>query len=132
MRQAAEDRDCDALRFRTFRSAAPLPPGRAGSRHTAVAASASVFEGDPLRRSLVPAGVLLFWLVGWLCFPRAAALWTLLGLLVPAFPVLTQLALLSVSPIRDWPHRTLSALRDIAAARSRRRSSSHFCRTRRW
>jgi cyclic beta-1,2-glucan synthetase len=62
--------------------------------------------GDNLRRSLLPPALLLFFLVGWLWLPGSPLVWTLLGLLTPAWPFITSLVSESVRLVTgqaSWP-----------------------------
>lgn len=56
---------------------------------------------DNLRRSLVPASLMLFLVLSWMLAPQSAWGWTALGLLVTAFPLLAQ----SISVLRSWSTR---------------------------
>ena len=47
---------------------------------------------DNLRRSLVPAGLILYFALAWLALPGAAWQWTVAGTVVVAFPILAHLA----------------------------------------
>jgi cyclic beta-1,2-glucan synthetase len=47
---------------------------------------------DNLRRSLLAPALLLFFLAGWLWLPGSPLVWTLLGLLTPAWPFISQSA----------------------------------------
>src|SRR6185369_6696009 len=67
---------------------------------------------DNLRRSLVPAGMLLLLIVGWLAFPALAPLVTVCALGVLAFPLIVQL----IGLLRGRPRGT-SLPRHVQAAK---------------
>ncbi len=53
---------------------------------------------DNLRRSLVAPAVMALLVVGWMILPNGAALWTLAGLLILAFPLAAQIFMI----VRGW------------------------------
>jgi cyclic beta-1,2-glucan synthetase len=58
---------------------------------------------DNLRRSLIPPSLLLLLVAGWTLLPGSSWVWTLLALLVLAFPVYTQLARSLGGPVPGVP-----------------------------
>jgi cellobiose phosphorylase len=60
---------------------------------------------DNLRRSLTPPGLLVLFLAGWTILPGSALLWTVLGVLVLAFPAYAQVARSLSSRVRGVPIR---------------------------
>ncbi|CAN5718202.1 glucoamylase family protein [soil metagenome] len=58
---------------------------------------------DNLRRSLTAPGLLALFLAGWTILPGSALLWTVLGVLVLAFPAYAQIARSLASRVRGVP-----------------------------
>ncbi len=58
---------------------------------------------DNLRRSLLSPSLLILFVAGWTLLPGSAVVWTLLGLLVLAFPAYSQLARSLSSRVRGVP-----------------------------
>jgi cyclic beta-1,2-glucan synthetase len=56
---------------------------------------------DNLRRSLVPPGLLLFLLAGWIWMPGSPLLWTLVGIFSLAVPFLTSILSVAISVLGD-------------------------------
>jgi cyclic beta-1,2-glucan synthetase len=77
----------------------PRVPADGGWRNNPLSLLSKWKIFDNLRRSLVPPGLMAFFIVGWLLWPAAAWLWTLCGLVVLGFPLLAQIAL----AVRHWP-----------------------------
>lgn len=70
---------------------------------------------DNLRRSLLPLALLLFFMAGWLLLPGHPAVWTLLGLLTPAWPFIINLVTSVARPISGISWREIgSSSRDSA------------------
>ena len=66
---------------------------------------------DNLRRSLLPPALLLLFIAGWTVLPGAPLVWTMLGLLVTAQPLLIDtLAGLARGTLLAWRRRTHQAL----------------------
>jgi cyclic beta-1,2-glucan synthetase len=79
----------------------PRVPSAHGRRRNPLTAVGRWKVFDNLRRSLLPPALLLLLAAGWWLLPGSAWVWTLAALLVPAFPLLTQLAAL----LRGWSIR---------------------------
>lgn len=77
----------------------PWVPSAEGGRRNRLSLLSRWKIFDNLRRSLVAPSLFAWLLFGWLAVPQLAMLATLAGLLVLAFPLLTQLAM----ALRGWP-----------------------------
>lgn len=79
----------------------PRVPSQDGQRANSLSALSRWKIFDNLRRSLVPTALMLFLVASWMFMPQLARVWTIMGMLVVAFPLIAQ----SISALRGWSTR---------------------------